>query len=93
VKRTPHSLPTRRTVLRAAGVLPAALAARPAAAAGPANAKADVKYQFTPKGADHCGACVSFLAGESTGGPGTCRLVQGPIPQNGWCVLFARRRP
>ena len=93
MKGAQPNLHSRRSVLWAAGVLPGALAAGAAAAAEPANAKADVKYQFTPKGADRCGECVSFVPGDTGGGPGTCKLVQGPIPQNGWCVLFARRKP
>lgn len=82
---------SRRVVLAAAAAVPmVAAVADVALAAGPANAKADVKYQFTPKGADRCADCVSFIPGETSGGPGTCKVVQGAIPQNGWCVLFAR---
>ncbi len=84
----------RRIVLRGvalAGAASVAALAGPAAAA-PANTKADVKYQNTPKGADTCSACASFIPGDTSGAPGTCKVVQGVIPQNGWCVLFSRRR-
>ena len=68
-----------------------ALAGR--ARAAPTTSKADVKYQYTPKGSDHCAVCASFIAPPGgDGGPGTCRIVQGPIPQNGWCVLFSPAR-
>ena len=53
--------------------------------------KTAVDYQYTPKGDQHCGACASFIPGETTQGPGTCRIVDGPIQQNGWCALFSRR--
>ena len=83
---------TRRRWLLGAGL---ALAASPLAAtpslAAPTTSKSDVKYQFTPNGDQHCGACASFIPGDSPQGPGTCKIVQGPIPQNGWCVLFAKR--
>jgi hypothetical protein len=50
-----------------------------------------VKYQFTPNGEQHCSLCASFIAGDSPGGPGTCKIVEGPIPQNGWCQLYSKR--
>lgn len=87
--------PTRRRLVRGLAFGAAAvpmLALAGAAAAEPANVKGDVKFQNTPKGSDRCADCVSFIAGATSGAPGTCKAVQGPIPQNGWCVLFARRR-
>lgn len=87
--------PTRRRLARDFVLVTAAvpiLTLADAAGAQPANAKGDVRFQNTPKGADRCADCVSFIVGATSGGPGTCKAVQGPIPQNGWCVLFARRR-
>ncbi len=66
-----------------------ALAYRARAAAN--TPKAAVNYQYTPKGDQHCGACASFIPGADPHGPGTCQIVEGPIPQNGWCALFSRR--
>jgi hypothetical protein len=87
--------PSRRVLLRCAAFagMAAASAVAGGASAQPANTKADVKYQFTPKGSETCNACVSFIPGEGSGAPGTCKVVQGVIPQNGWCVLFSKRRP
>jgi hypothetical protein len=89
-----HDLDRRRLVrglATAAGLIPAlVLAGR--AAAEPANGKPDVKFQNTPKGADRCADCVSFIPGATSGAPGTCKAVQGVIPQNGWCVLYVRRK-
>jgi len=87
---------TRRQLLRRVGVASVAFTA--VGLSGGARAetlkvsKADVKYQFTPRDADHCSECFYFTPGSAPGGPGTCRAVEGPIPQNGWCVLFAHRR-
>lgn len=77
---------------RALGVAPLAMALGPARAlASPKTAKADVAYQYMPKGDQHCGACASFIAGGSPTGAGTCKIVDGVIPQNGWCALFSKR--
>jgi hypothetical protein len=54
-------------------------------------AKRDIGYQYSPKGAQHCGVCASFLPGDSPLGAGACKLVDGVIPQNGWCSLFTKR--
>ena len=83
---------TRRRWLLGAGLT---LAAAPLALATGAKAagktpKSDVHYQFTPNGDQHCAACVSFIP-DGSPGPGTCKIVDGPIPQNGWCVLFSKR--
>lgn len=84
------SSPSRRRVLATAaiglGALP--LLARAAVAKTP---KAEVKYQFSPKGADHCALCVSFLPGPEGQGAGSCKVVDGPIQPGGWCELFSRR--
>jgi hypothetical protein len=88
--------PTHRRQLLRAGL---ALAATPAAfSLGGARARAavkaakgDVGYQYAPKGAQHCGVCASFIPGDSPMGAGTCKLVDGVIPQDGWCSLFTKR--
>jgi len=53
--------------------------------------KASVGYQYKPNGDQHCGACSSFIPGADPQGPGTCRIVEGAIPQNGWCQLYSKR--
>jgi hypothetical protein len=68
----------------------AALTASRAAAAGKIS-KDYVKYQFSPKGDQHCSLCASFIPSEA-GGAGTCKLVEGPIQPNGWCGAFSPRR-
>ena len=53
--------------------------------------KAAASYQYTPKGDQRCGLCASFIPGPDPGGPGLCKMVEGDIPPNGWCQLFAGR--
>jgi hypothetical protein len=85
---TRERTPNRRRVL-AAGTLALAGGLALGARAGAKTPKADVKYQFQPHGTEHCGKCASFLRGPDPKGPGTCKIVDGPIPLDGWCVLFS----
>lgn len=76
---------TRRIVLlRGAGVGLAAVAglARPAAAQGKI-AQAMVQYQKMPKGTQKCGDCAQYVD------PNACKIVDGTIDPNGWCIAFA----
>ncbi len=85
----PH-FPSRRRLLAGAtfGIGAVPLLAWAAMAKTP---KADVKYQFSPRGADHCVLCVSFIPGPEGQGAGACKVVDGPIQPNGWCELFSKR--
>jgi len=90
----PEHPPTRRRLLQRGATLlglTAALTATQASADNGKIAKDRVKYQFTPNGAARCGLCVSFIPAKQgpADGPGTCKLVDGPIPQTGWCPLFS----
>ncbi len=62
-----------------------------AQAASAKIAKAAAGYQYAPKGDRRCGLCASFIPGADPAGPGLCKLVEGDIPPNGWCQLFAVR--
>ena len=46
--------------------------------------KAAAQYQEQPKGNQQCSNCLHFEA-ES----GTCKLVQGSIAPEAWCILWA----
>jgi hypothetical protein len=60
------------------------------ARAGGKAAKGDVGYQYAPKGGQACAACASFIPGNNPLGAGSCKLVDGVIPPNGWCSLFTK---
>jgi hypothetical protein len=73
--------------------VPLALFSSPATSANSAAPKAakkvpktSVQYQAKPKGAQKCGSCVNFIAGSNT-----CKLVDGQISPNGWCILWAKK--
>jgi hypothetical protein len=90
----PSDLVCRRTIIAASlGAAGAALllpVTRALAAAK--TAKADVMYQYQPKGDQHCGLCASFIRGDNPLGAGSCQIVDGNIPQDGWCALFSKRK-
>jgi hypothetical protein len=84
---------SRRAVLRAGLMLscslfvPIALISSPAnGAAAPKLAKAGVKYQAQPKGAQKCSLCTNYIAASKT-----CQRVEGPVSPDGWCVLWAKK--
>jgi hypothetical protein len=45
--------------------------------------KEQAKYQSSPNGEMRCGNCMHFLADTST-----CRLVEGPVEESGYCTLW-----
>jgi hypothetical protein len=85
---------SRRAVLRGALMVgcsllvPISLFSSPANAATEAKklAKASVKYQDKPKGDQKCGTCTNFIAASKT-----CKLVEGPINPDGYCILWAKK--
>lgn len=67
---------------RAQPEAPKPAAAELEAAATPKKTKAQAKYQDTPNGKQKCSACAHFVA------PKSCKLVEGDISPDGWCMLF-----
>lgn len=82
---------SRRDFMRSAGLVAgvgalvgAGLSATPAAA-GSKFSQAMAKYQSTPKGANRCANCSLY---ESAG---NCKVVEGEVAPNGWCMLYASK--
>jgi len=58
-----------------------------AAPAAPAKvSQASVQYQTQPKEGKKCADCMNFVAESNT-----CKLVEGNISPNGWCVLWVKK--
>lgn len=48
--------------------------------------QASVQYQAQPKGEQKCSGCMNFIADSNT-----CKLVDGQISPDGWCILWAKK--
>ncbi|HSQ04045.1 MAG TPA: high-potential iron-sulfur protein [Burkholderiales bacterium] len=59
------------------------------AAAGKA-AREIVQYRDEPRNGKACVNCWAYVNGPAAG-EGTCKVVEGPISPNGWCMAFSPR--
>ena len=46
-----------------------------------------VKYQTTPKNNRKCADCTFFMPADKT-----CKVVEGTIDPNGWCLRWAKKK-
>lgn len=46
--------------------------------------KEQARYQSSPKDEMRCGNCTHFISDSST-----CKLVEGKVEENGYCILWA----
>ncbi|HEY6862638.1 MAG TPA: iron oxidase [Burkholderiales bacterium] len=79
---------SRRSILKFAGLLAGASLApgvtRDALAQQKASKQA-MKYQDKPNGDQKCGNCLQFEA------PKSCKVVQGDVSPNGYCIAWAKK--
>ena len=64
------------------------LGARTASAAGKASQES-MKYQDQPKDGQKCIDCTQYVAGPKPDAMGQCKVVEGEISPEGWCIAFA----
>jgi High potential iron-sulfur protein len=76
------------TLLATFGALPIVMLSR-SAKAGTAM-KSDLNYQDHPKNGKRCVNCSAFIAGDA--GKGACRIVQGEVTPDGWCMAYSERK-
>jgi hypothetical protein len=84
---------TRGDFVRSIVVLPA-LAGIFAAGTSVAQAKgsqAQFKYQTKPNGSKKCSNCSLFIPGKSATANGTCKVVDGTISPNGYCIAYSAK--
>jgi hypothetical protein len=86
----PMGFPDRRTFLCGAIALPAFAAVLTAGAAADASksSQAAVQYQSMPNGKMQCSGCKFFIPASDPKANGSCRLVDGSIAANGYCIAF-----
>ena len=74
---------SRRAVLQAGFTMLAAGLSTGAQAQAPQKlAQKIVQYQDHPKDGQMCSTCVNFVP------PDQCKLVEGPVVPQGWCIAF-----
>ena len=74
--------PPPATDLASPATTPDQVSAAPAGTAK--SSQASVQYQQQPKGEQKCANCMHFIAESNT-----CKLVEGKISPEGWCVIWA----
>ena len=77
------------TLLAGAAAVPVSFLSREAYAAK--VAKAAMQYQDSPKGTASCSNCMQFIPGKSAKANGTCKVVDGSISPNGWCLAYSAK--
>lgn len=84
--------PSRRTLLKAAG-LTLAMIPVVAVAARNEGMRASMKYRDTPEGDNRCATCNLFVPGKSADAPGGCTIFPGDteVSPNGYCVAWAKK--
>ena len=75
-------------VLATAAAIPLVLLSAPAAATK--LAKSDMHYQDRPNDGKRCAECTAFITDPSAAA-GACKVVNGPISPDGWCMAFSRK--
>ena len=91
MKRSTMGSTTRRAVLKATLVVGSVSLAAGAAAADERVAQQKiaqkiVQYQDHPKNKAQCDNCTNFVA------PNACKIVDGTISPEGWCVAYAPKQ-
>ncbi len=74
---------SRRAVLKSGLLIGLGLCT--AARAQQKASKQSVSYQDKPSGSMKCADCENFIA------PGSCRIVEGAISPNGYCVEWTKK--
>jgi hypothetical protein len=70
-------------------VLPALAAATGVARAdGSKASQGSMHYQTTPNGSARCATCKFFIPGTDASASGSCKIVDGSISPNGYCMAY-----
>jgi hypothetical protein len=54
-------------------------------------AKAATQYQEKPNGNKQCSNCLQFVPGQKPKDNGTCKVVEGSISPNGYCIVWVAK--
>ena len=89
----PKSSISRQAFIGGAILLPALCGAlsAPALADGNKASKDSMHYQTSPNGNKQCSGCQFFIPASDPKSDGTCKIVEGSISPNGYCMAFAAK--
>lgn len=81
---------TRQAFLGTAIVLPAlaGLLTVTASADESKSSQASMHYQTTPNDGKQCSGCNFFIPGSTASANGACKIVDGSISPNGYCMAY-----
>jgi hypothetical protein len=84
---------TRRESIAGIVLLPAfvGLIAAETSTAQAKGSQAQFKYQKTPNGSKKCSNCKFFIPGKTATANGSCKIVDGTISPNGYCVAWSAK--
>jgi hypothetical protein len=84
---------TRRESIAGIVLLPAlvGLLAAETTAVQAKGSQAQFKYQKTPNGSKKCSNCKSFIPGKTASANGSCKIVDGSISPNGYCIAWSAK--
>ncbi len=77
------------SVLTLGALIASGTAARRALAnTAPKATKSAFQYQDKPKDGKKCVNCTLYIAAAKAGAPGQCKVVEGDISPDGWCIAY-----
>ena len=83
--------PSRRELLKTGAFALAGLCLAGAADAQAKARKQAMQYQDHPKGDQRCDKCLHWIPGPNPSAKGSCKVVDGPIDPQGWCLAFVKK--
>lgn len=51
--------------------------------------KEAMQYRDKPNGQQKCSNCMQFIPGKTAEARGECKVVEGSISPEGWCIAYA----
>ena len=84
---------SRRSFLGSVIALPLLAGAATTAAVADASkaSKDSMHYQTSPNGSMQCSGCKFFIPGQDAKSDGTCKIVDGAISPNGYCMAYVAK--
>lgn len=53
--------------------------------------KGSMQYRDEPNGEEQCSNCMQFIPGKTPEASGECKVVEGSISPQGWCIAYAKK--